>query len=366
MTLAGRGALFQGVVGQQRALVHLDAALHRPVHAYLFVGPTGSSKEAAARGFAAGLVCPVGGCGQCESCRRALRGVHPDVTVLERTGASLTVEEIRTATARALRRPTEGVRQVLLLDDVHLATRSTPALLKTLEEPPASTVFILTADDIPPALSTVASRCAIVSFASLSEPEVVQWLVERGTEPLRARLVAAGAAGDLERAALLAGDDGFLDRLDRWKAVPARLDGTGSSAARAADELLASLDDALEPLRLHHAEEVARLEAAARERGERGLPGRRDVLDRQQRAERRWKTDELRCGLAVLQREYRDRLRAVLEQLDDEASTERLLDEARRDADAIDRLSAASAALSRNVQAPLLLASLLSQLGAGS
>jgi DNA polymerase III subunit delta' len=366
MVLDARGALFEGVVGQERALAHLDAALDRPVHAYLFLGPAGSSKEAAARGFAAGLVCPLGGCGQCESCRRALRGVHPDITVLERTGASLTVEEIRTATARALRRPTEGIRQVLVLDDVHLATRSTPALLKTLEEPPASTVFVLTADDVPPALSTVASRCATVSFASLSEPEVSQWLVDRGVDPLRARLVASGAAGDLQRAALLAGDDGFLDRLDRWKAVPARLDGTGSAAAQAADELLGSLDDALEPLRQHHADEVARLEAEARERGERGLPGRREVLDRQQRAERRWKTDELRCGLAVLQREYRDRLRAVLEQLDDEPTTDRLLDEARRDADAVDRLTAASAALRRNVQPPLLLASLLSELGAAS
>jgi DNA polymerase-3 subunit delta' len=364
MTLDARGELFEGVVGQERALAHLDAALERPVHAYLFLGPAGSSKEAAARGFAAGLVCPTGGCGSCESCRRALRGVHPDITVLERTGASLTVDEIRTATTRALRRPTEGIRQVLVLDDVHLATRSTPALLKTLEEPPASTVFILTAEDVPPQLSTVASRCAMVTFSALSEPEVAQWLVGRGVDPLRARLVAAGAAGDLQRAELLSGDDGFLDRLDRWKAVPARLDGTGSAAAQAADELLASLDDALEPLRKHHGEEVSRLEAEARDRGERGLPGRKDVLDGHQRAERRWKTDELRCGLAVLQREYRDRLRAVLELLDDEPATERLLDEARHDADAVDRLTIASAALDRNVQAPLLLASLLAELGA--
>jgi DNA polymerase-3 subunit delta' len=361
---AERGALFDGVIGQQRALAQLDDALARPVHAYLFVGPSGSPKHTAARGFAAGLVCPLGGCGRCESCRRALRGVHPDVMVLERTGAALTVDEIRTATTRALRRPTEGIRQVLILDDVHLATRSTPALLKTLEEPPASTVFVLTAEDVPPTLATVASRCAIVSFASLTESEVAHWLVERGVDPLRARLVAAGAAGDLERAELLAADDGYLQRLDRWKAVPARLDGSGSSAAEAADELLGSLEDALEPLRRHHADELAQLEEAAKERGERGLPGRREILERHQRAERRWRTDELRCGLAVLQREYRDRLRAVLEQLDDEPDLSRLSDEARRDAAAIERLTDASALLRRNVQAPLLLASLLSELGA--
>ena len=124
------------------------------------------------------------------------------------------------------------------------------------------------------------------------------------------------------------------------------------------------LDDALEPLRRHHAAELSSLEDEARQRGERGLPGRKEIVDRHQRAERRWRTDELRSGLASLQRAYRDRLRAVLEQLDDQPGNPRLLDEARRDAMAVERISEASAALGRNVQAPLLLASLLAQLGA--
>jgi DNA polymerase-3 subunit delta' len=364
VTLGDRGELFKEVVGQARAIAHLDAALERPVHAYLLVGPGGSSKEAAAIGFAAGLVCPNGGCGRCDSCRRALRGVHPDVTYLERTGASLSVEEIRTASNRALRRPTEGVRQVLVLDDVHLAIRSTPALLKTLEEPPATTVFVLTADDVPPTLATVASRCSVVTFAALSESEIATWLRERGTDPVRARAVATAAGGDFQRAALLAGDDGLLDRLERWSDVPSRLDGTGATAALAAEELLSSLDEALEPLRRHHAEELTRLEAEAKARGERGLVGRKELLERHQRAERRWRTDELRCGLAALQRAYRDRLRATLEQLDDEPDRPRLLEEARHDADAIGLATEASIALQRNAQASLLLASLLASLGA--
>jgi DNA polymerase III subunit delta' len=360
----GATSLFAGVVGQDRAVAALRAALARPVHAYLFLGPPGSSKEAAALGLAAGLVCPNGGCGTCSSCVRALRGVHPDVTWLRRTGAALTVDEMREMATRALRRPVEGVRQVLVLDDVHLAVRSAPALLKTLEEPPATTVFVLTAEDLPPGLQTVASRCAVVTFNALSEGEVAEWLVGRGVEPLHARLVAAGAAGDLERAALLVDDPGYLDRLARWRDVPGRLDGTGAAAATAADELLGSLDEAVEPLRRHHAEELALLEDEARQRGERGLPGRREVTERHQRAERRWRTDELRCGLAALQRAYRDRLRAALEQLDDEPGSSRLLDEAARDAEAVDRITEASAALSRNVQAPLLVASLLASLGA--
>jgi DNA polymerase-3 subunit delta' len=146
--------------------------------------------------------------------------------------------------------------------------------------------------------------------------------------------------------------------------VPSRLDGTGATAALAAEELLSSLDEALEPLRRHHAEELARLEAEAKARGERGLSGRKELLERHQRAERRWRTDELRCGLGALQRAYRDRLRATLEQLDEEPERPRLLEEARHDADAVGLATEASIALQRNAQAPLLLASLLSALGA--
>jgi DNA polymerase-3 subunit delta' len=290
--------------------------------------------------------------------------VHPDISSVHRTGAALTVDEIREVTTRALRRPVEGVRQVLVVDDVHLAVRSAPALLKTLEEPPATTVFILTAEDVPPGLSTVASRCATVTFSALGEAEVADWLMRRGVEPLHARLVAAGAAGDLERAALLADDADYQVRMARWREVPAQLDGTGAVAATTTDELLASQDVALEPLRRHHAEELASLEEESRLRGERGVPGRREVQERHQRAERRWRTDELRAGLAVLQRAYRDRLRAVLEQLDEQPGNPRLLDEAARDAAAVEQISAASAALRQNVSAPLLVASLLAQLGA--
>lgn len=354
--------LFEDVVGQSRAVAQLRAALARPVHAYLFVGPAGSSMAAASLGFAAGLVCPNGGCGRCDSCMRAMRGVHPDISTVERTGAAITVDEIRDVTTRALRRPVEGIRQVLIIDDVHLAVRSAPALLKTLEEPPPKTVFVLTAEDVPPGLATISSRCAVITFSALGEADVADWLIHRGVEPLHARLVAAGAAGDLQRAELLADDADYQERVARWRDVPSRLDGSGAAAVIAAEELLGSLDDALEPLRRHHAGELSVLEDEARQRGERGLPGRKEIVERHQRAERRWRTDELRSGLAVLQRAYRDRLRAVLEQLDDQPGSPRLLEEAQRDAMAVERISSASAALGRNVQAPLLLASLLAQL----
>ena len=152
------------MVGQPRAVAALRAAARNPVHAYLFRGPAGSGAAAAARAFAAAVLCPDGGCGHCETCRRALAGTHPDLVSVERTGASLGVDEARRLVALAQRRPYEAARQVLVVHDVHLAIRAAPALLKTVEEPPGATVFVLLADDMPPELATVASRCVEVAL----------------------------------------------------------------------------------------------------------------------------------------------------------------------------------------------------------
>ena len=76
--------LFDEVVGQPAAVAQLMAASRRPVHAYLLHGPPGSGKRPAARALAAALLCPDGGCGHCNTCRRALAGTHPDLVVVER------------------------------------------------------------------------------------------------------------------------------------------------------------------------------------------------------------------------------------------------------------------------------------------
>ncbi len=368
-TVAGErpaAALFDGVVGQERALAALRAAARNPVHAYLFVGQPGSGPRAASRGFAAALLCPNGGCGSCDACRRALAGIHPDLVSVERTGAAIDVDDARRLGTLASRRPLEAVRQVLVVADVHLAERAAPALLKTLEEPPTTTVFVLLADDVPSDLATVASRCVEIPFPPVRTETIAAWLAGRGTDPARARLVAEGAGGDVERARLLAEDPGFADRLSLWRSVPSRLDGHGAVAGALAREVLAATDHALAPLRAEHEAELSALEADAKAMGERGLPGRKDLLDRQHREERRWRTEELRTGLGVLARAYRDRLvdsvapTAV-------ATTENARpfrpDEAKGDEVAVALVSDAVLALRRNAQETLLLEALFVRLG---
>ena len=273
-------ALFEGVVGQSAAVAQLRASARQPVHAYLLHGPPGSGKREAVRGFAVALLCPGGGCGTCSTCRRALAGTHPDLVVMERSGASLSVEDARTIGSRAQRRPMEASRQVLVVTDIHLAILSAPALLKAVEEPPDSTVFVLVADDVPPTLATIASRCVKVVFDSVPVEAVSAWLVTDGVSQDVARSVAAVSGGRLDRAKLLATDPGFAARVERWRSVPARLDGTGAAACVVAAELLKSADEVLGPLREQHAADMAARWSGRRRPGPRGFP-----------AAKRWRTN---------------------------------------------------------------------------
>jgi DNA polymerase-3 subunit delta' len=353
--------LFAEVVGQEKAVAQLASMARHPVHAYLFHGPPGSGKRAAARGLAAALLCPDGGCGTCNSCRRALAGTHPDLVTVERSGASLDVEDAREITTRAHRRPLESSRQVLLVPDVHLALKAAPALLKTVEEPPPSTVFILLAEDLSPGLATIVSRCVRVPFAAVAPTVLEEWLVGRGVDGAMAASVAAASAGNLDRARLLADDPGFSERRHQWRSVPSRLDGTGAAAVTVADGLLAMAEGAMGPLREEHARELATLEEQAEATGARGVPGRKAVEDRHKREERRWRTDDLRMGLAALSAGYRDRLIAAVATAGPPGSPGTAT--ARRQAAAhVDSVGRASGALSRNVREDLLLEALMVEL----
>lgn len=354
-------ALFDEVVGQTRAVDQLMAAARRPVHAYLLHGPAGSGKRAAARGLAAALLCPDGGCGACNACRRALAGTHPDLVVVERTGASISVADAQSIVTRAQRRPLEASRQVLMVTDVHLARDSVPALLKTVEEPPPSTVFVLVADDLPPSLATIVSRCVRVPFEAVATEQVVAWLVERGVDPDHADSVAAASGGSLDRARLLVSDAGFVARQERWRSVPARLDGTGAAAAALSSELLAAADEALAPLRQQHAAELEALGDQAEAMGSKSIPGRRQVEEAHKREERRWRTDDLRFGLATLAEVYRDRLVDTIG-ADDETHSAGSAAEGRRAVRQVDVIRDVSAALDRNPNESLLMDALLVEL----
>jgi DNA polymerase-3 subunit delta' len=352
-------SLFAEVVGQEHAVAALRAAATQPVHAYLLRGAAGSGALAAAHAFAAALLCPDGGCGVCVTCGAAQAGSDPDLHVIHRRGASLSVEDVQRMVALAQRRPLQAARQVVIVTDVHLAAASAPALLKTLEEPPGATVFVLLADDITPELATVASRCVQIPFPPVPRAVMVDWLTGRGVAPAIAAVVADSSGGNPDRARVMVEDPDVAERAALWSSVPDQLTGTGVVAAELVRGLLASAERAVEPLRLEHAHELERLTEEAAAFGEKTLPGRKEIMDRHQREERRWRTDALRAGLGALARAYRDRMVTQAAGAGAMADTH-----AQAAAEAVSLITGVAQALPRNPQEALLLQSLLVRLGA--
>ena len=297
------------------------------MHAYLFVGPPGTGRTEAAVAFAAALFCPEGGCGSCESCRATLELRHPDLVVVEREGAAISVGQAGEVVRLASRSPRVASYQVLVLVDFHLVGQAAPTLLKTIEEPPASTVIVVTAESVPADFVTIASRCARVDFSPLSEDDLVEILVREGAEPATAETAARAAQGRLDRARVLMDDGGLAARMERWRRLPSLLDGTGATAARLADEVVAGANEPVEVVKARQAAELERLAESAKAAGERGLPGRADLEARQRREQRRARTDDLRAGLASLSQAYRARLLAGTPSRDTIAALE-LVDEA--------------------------------------
>ena len=299
--------IWDTVPGHAGAVAQLQAASRQPVHAYLLVGPPGGGARAAATAFAASLICVDGGCGACRDCTLVLAGEHPDVLGWEPEGASLSAEDVRAIVSMAVGSPLEGPRRVLVLSDLHRALVTAPMLLKTIEEPPESTVFIVLADSVTPELVTIASRCVRIDVPPLPVDTVAELLTAEGADVERARAAAVASLGDLDRARVLLADPALGQRREAWWRTPERLDGTGAAVAAIVDELRSRIEDAADPLKAVQATELTELEAWVKENGERGS-GRKELIARHKRQVRRQRLEELRFGLATLAGRYREAL----------------------------------------------------------
>lgn len=340
------------VIGQNEAVRRLQAAVEAPVHAYLFVGPRGSGKRRAAAVFAGELLAAADPEGAERHRRLAEKEEHADVHVLDPVGNLLRRdEEAEPLIVQASRSPVEGNRKVLVVNRFHTATPAAAAsLLKTIEEPPAPSIFVLLAEDVPPEHITIASRCTRVDFGSVAADDIETALVAEGlTDPVQAAVVAAASNGSVERARVLATDEQLALRRDAWWSVPDRLDGSGSAAAVLVEEVRGLIDDAGKAKVRHHQIELEALEQREEALGTRGS-GRRDMETRHRREQRQFRTEELRFGLSTLAARYREMI---------------LSDDLRQGPlDAVKHLRDTSDALIRNPNEALLLQSLLLKLPA--
>ena len=160
----------------------------------LGLGPQGSGLEAQGSRIDA--------CGTCAACTRIARGVHPDVLFVgPGDSGAIKIDQVRDIVDRVAYRPFEGRRRVVIIDEADaLAYPAQNALLKTLEEPPPSSVFILVTSRPDVLLPTVLSRCPQLRFRPLSAADIAAALMARGHNETDARAVAATADGSLGQA----------------------------------------------------------------------------------------------------------------------------------------------------------------------
>jgi DNA polymerase III subunit delta' len=290
--------VIRDVPGQEGATGFLARALRQPHHAYLFAGPEGSGKRLAMRAFAAALLCPDGGCGQCRACRLALGERHPNMVVLEPSGPDILVGKdasdpntARWFASRAYLTPPEPGRKVMVvLQADRLRIEAADVLLKVLEEPPTDTLFLLLSarpDELP---DTVRSRCQEIAFPPLAEDFVVQTLVNEGRDERRARLACRLAGGNLGRARRLAADERQLGAFRDDALAAAARAYEGSVGALAAAE---GLQAAAKEFRATLAEELkTELEPFMDERGRPEDPFRGVVRRLEEQHERRLRRAE--------------------------------------------------------------------------
>ena len=341
------GNLLDGVVGQPTAVARLEAALESPLPSYLFVGPAGAGLRDAACRFAGEMLAARSATPERER-RLALAEQHPDLVVFDRVGAAVTAEQARGAVRAAAEAPVVGDQKVIVLCDVDRAALSAPILLKSVEEPPPSCIFVLLAEEVNRSMETLASRCVRVDFEALGEAELRALLVGEGVEPGRAAFAAAAADGAIDRARLLASDEDAAARIEMWRGLRRSLNGTASTAMAAVDAALEATEQAAAPLEARH---TAEREAADEQAELYGTNAGRSTLDeRHRREQRRVRADELAMGLSVLSAQIRD-----------EAGSGTL-----RPATAADQLTAigdAAEALRFNANQRLALSSLFIRLG---
>jgi len=324
---------------QARARVALQAALAaEPSHAYLFRGPRGSGKRAAARAFAAELLAAASDDPE-DARRRALLdpSPHPDLVWLKPSGAQHMVEEVRERVIRAaVYRPFEGGKRVFVVEAAEaMRDESQNALLKTLEEPPGFVHLILLSADGEGLLETVASRCQTIEFAPLPAEVLERKLVDGPISPTPAadgpngpnmgdisarrpaeidvsarrgevsasrgeEITAAArlASGDLERARLLLSPAGRELRADVERCIAAALEGACASAPWKGllDRASAAGDDA----------EAAAREALEEESKAGIKRSAKDIGDAAKRAGRRRRTEILTLAYELCARRLRD------------------------------------------------------------
>ncbi|MDO9228737.1 MAG: DNA polymerase III subunit delta' [Syntrophales bacterium] len=208
---------FAEIYGHKKPIAILKSAMakDRIAHAYLFYGMDGIGKKTTASVFARALNC--GGvdppCDACASCRKAEHNNHPNIITVQAEGQNIKIGAVKEIQARMTFRPREGRRIFILREADRMNAAAANALLKTLEEPSADNILLLTTARSHALPMTILSRCQHLRFSPLPPEEVARFLREKeGLETAAAEILAASSGGSIGRAVEMNREDYLAQR----------------------------------------------------------------------------------------------------------------------------------------------------------
>lgn len=265
--------MFDTLIAQDKAVFRLLTLFSKNTvpHALLFTGIEGIGKRTAARAFAMTLNCSESTgkkdplrvreditwaypCSACRPCKKINSDNHPDIIHIKPAGNLIKIAQIRDLCAKLLIKPNEAKTRVVIIHSAHaMNIESSNALLKSLEEPPENTMFILISNQASDLLPTIVSRCQQITFSPVPRKGIETYLMQRGVDNTQASLYASMAGGSMVKALSLAEQSGsapslFAFRLWIARQIEAFGQGTLSSSLLFAEKLSSKKETAMEIL----------------------------------------------------------------------------------------------------------------------